>query len=87
VAASRRSDGLENIPFTSHHKRINEGRLHGTGKWVFERQEYCAWISSPTSMLLNADGLDANMNRVMYLLPKKESVSMAIIGERLEVTR
>jgi hypothetical protein len=45
------------IPYTSHHKRISEGRLEGTGKWLFERQEYTTWISSRDSKLLLLRGI------------------------------
>ncbi|KAI5793675.1 hypothetical protein FPQ18DRAFT_291438 [Pyronema domesticum] len=52
---SERSSILEwisTIPYPSHHKRISAGRLEGTGKWLFERQEYRMWISSSVSKLL-----------------------------------
>jgi hypothetical protein len=45
------------IPYTSHHKRISEGRLEGTGKWLFERQEYTTWISPSDSKLLLLRGI------------------------------
>ncbi|KAI5817928.1 hypothetical protein BZA77DRAFT_343298 [Pyronema omphalodes] len=45
------------IPYRSHHQRISEGRLEGTGKWLFERQEYKDWISSDVSNLLLLRGI------------------------------
>ncbi|KAI5813147.1 hypothetical protein BZA77DRAFT_346624 [Pyronema omphalodes] len=45
------------IPYSSHHRRISEGRLEGTGEWLFERQEYEEWISSGESKLLLLRGI------------------------------
>jgi len=57
---SRRSKILEWIsttPYTSHHKRISDGRLEGTCEWIFENAEYCAWRTSGVSMLLLLRGI------------------------------
>jgi len=48
---------VSTIPYTEHHKRISEGRLEGTGEWLFEREEYCAWRSSSVSKLLLLRGI------------------------------
>ncbi|KAI5818540.1 hypothetical protein BZA77DRAFT_16936 [Pyronema omphalodes] len=45
------------IPYISHHKHISEGRLEGTGQWIFERPEYTKWISSRNSKLLLLRGI------------------------------
>ncbi|KAI5813161.1 hypothetical protein BZA77DRAFT_346635, partial [Pyronema omphalodes] len=45
------------IPYISHHKRISEGRLEGTGEWLFERPEYEEWLSSNESKLLLLRGI------------------------------
>ena len=60
TAVSKRSEILEwisNIPYTSHHKLIGEGRLKGTGEWLFEREEYRTWRSSNASKLLLLRGI------------------------------
>jgi len=60
ILASRRSEILEwvsTIPYTEHHKRISEGRLEGTGEWLFKKEEYCAWRSSSDSKLLLLRGI------------------------------
>ena len=60
ATGSKRSKILEwisDVPYTSHHKRISEGRLKGTGKWVFEREEYRTWRSSSASKLLLLRGI------------------------------
>ncbi|KAI5821056.1 hypothetical protein BZA77DRAFT_272596 [Pyronema omphalodes] len=43
---------ISNIPYKSHHDRINSTRLEGTGMWLLERDDYKAWISSSVSKLL-----------------------------------
>ncbi|KAI5821054.1 hypothetical protein BZA77DRAFT_272589 [Pyronema omphalodes] len=43
---------ISNIPYKSHHDRINSRRLEGTGMWLLERDDYKAWISSSVSKLL-----------------------------------
>jgi hypothetical protein len=45
------------IPYISHHKLISEGRLEGTGEWLFEKQEYTTWRSSSISKLLLLRGI------------------------------
>ncbi|KAI5810371.1 hypothetical protein BZA77DRAFT_172525 [Pyronema omphalodes] len=45
------------IPYISHHKRISEERLEGTGEWLFERPEYEEWMSSSESKLLLLRGI------------------------------
>ncbi|KAI5813157.1 hypothetical protein BZA77DRAFT_346632, partial [Pyronema omphalodes] len=45
------------IPYSSHHRRISEGRLEGTGEWLFERPEYNEWLSSNESKLLLLRGI------------------------------
>ena len=60
VTGSKRSEVLEwisDVPYTSHHKRIGEGRLDGTGKWLLERDEYRTWRSSSASKLLLLRGI------------------------------
>ena len=60
AAEFERSEILEwisNIPYTSHHKHISEGRLKGTGEWLFEREEYRTWRSSSASKLLLLRGI------------------------------
>ena len=60
AAGSKRSEILEwisNVPYTSHHKLVMEGRLAGTGKWIFEREEYHTWRSSSASKLLLLRGI------------------------------
>ncbi|KAI5813444.1 hypothetical protein BZA77DRAFT_296034 [Pyronema omphalodes] len=48
---------ISDIPYTSHHKRISEERLEGTGNWLFEREEYTTWMSSSESKLLLLRGI------------------------------
>ena len=43
---------LSTVPYTSHHKRISEGRLAGTAEWLFDKEEYLTWRSLNTSKLL-----------------------------------
>ena len=53
--ASKRSEILEWIstfPYRSHHRRISENCLEGTGQWVLEKEEYRNWRSPSVSMLL-----------------------------------
>ena len=60
AAESKRSEILKwvsNIPYTSHHKLISEGRLEGTGVWLLRREEYRTWRSSSTSKLLLLRGI------------------------------
>ncbi|KAI5813264.1 hypothetical protein BZA77DRAFT_346373 [Pyronema omphalodes] len=45
------------IPYISHHKRISEERLEGTGEWLFDRPEYEDWMSSSESKLLLLRGI------------------------------
>jgi hypothetical protein len=65
------------IPYTSHHKRISAGRLEGTGKWLFERQEYRTWISSSVSKLLLLRGIrkspHASFICMILVLPSQSS--------------
>ncbi|KAI5841659.1 hypothetical protein BZA05DRAFT_360374, partial [Tricharina praecox] len=48
---------ISTIPYTSHHRRISERRLQGTGDWIFRKAEYCTWKSSGVSMLLLLRGI------------------------------
>ncbi|KAI5813266.1 hypothetical protein BZA77DRAFT_346375 [Pyronema omphalodes] len=48
---------ISTIPYISHHKRISEERLEGTGEWLFERPEYEEWMSSSDSKLLLLRGI------------------------------
>ncbi|KAI5817430.1 hypothetical protein BZA77DRAFT_386720 [Pyronema omphalodes] len=48
---------ISTIPYISHHKRISEGRLAGTGEWLFDRPEYEEWITSSESKLLLLRGI------------------------------
>ncbi|KAI5809190.1 hypothetical protein BZA77DRAFT_348058 [Pyronema omphalodes] len=48
---------ISDIPYISHHKRINEERLEGTGEWLFDRPEYEDWMSSSSSKLLLLRGI------------------------------
>ena len=48
---------ISSIPYTSHHRRICEGRLEGTGEWLFKREEYRTWRSSSASKLLLLRGI------------------------------
>lgn len=60
VTVSNRSQILEwisTIPYTSHHKRISEGRLDGTGEWLLAKKEYQDWRASSTSKLLLLRGI------------------------------
>ncbi|KAI5811986.1 hypothetical protein BZA77DRAFT_347362 [Pyronema omphalodes] len=60
IADSDRSAMLQwisAIPYISHHNRISEERLEGTGEWLFERPEYEGWMSSSESKLLLLRGI------------------------------
>jgi hypothetical protein len=60
VAASRKFEifaWISTLPYTSHHRRINEQRLEGTGTWLFDKKEYCDWRDSSTSKLLLLRGI------------------------------
>ncbi|RPB22322.1 hypothetical protein L211DRAFT_769603, partial [Terfezia boudieri ATCC MYA-4762] len=48
---------ISNIPYTEHHARISEGRLKGTGDWLFEREEYRNWRAISASKLLLLRGI------------------------------
>ncbi|KAI5811985.1 hypothetical protein BZA77DRAFT_153086 [Pyronema omphalodes] len=48
---------ISDIPYISHHKRIHEERLEGTGEWLFDRPEYEDWMSSSSSKLLLLRGI------------------------------
>ncbi|KAI5814913.1 hypothetical protein BZA77DRAFT_317793 [Pyronema omphalodes] len=48
---------LSDVPYESHHQRITRRRLKGTGKWIFEKQEYLTWISSNSSRLFLLRGI------------------------------
>ncbi|KAI5796206.1 hypothetical protein FPQ18DRAFT_423767 [Pyronema domesticum] len=48
---------ISTVPYSSHHQRINAGRLEGTGQWLLERQDYRTWISSSVSKLLLLRGI------------------------------
>ena len=68
VAGSKKSEILgwiSNIPYTSHHKHISEERLEGTGKWLFEREEYRTWRSSSASKLLLLRGIRMSLHTFM----------------------
>jgi len=53
---------ISNIPYKSHHKDISERRLHKTGKWLFEKEEYRLWKSSSVSTLLLLRGIRKSKN-------------------------
>jgi hypothetical protein len=60
VAVPNRSQILEwisTIPYTSHHRRISEDRLDGTGQWLLAREEYSEWRVSRRSKLLLLRGI------------------------------
>jgi len=60
LAVSNRSQILEwisTIPYTSHHRKISEGRLDGTGEWLLARNEYRDWRESSASKLLLLRGI------------------------------
>jgi hypothetical protein len=60
VTESRKSKVLawiSTLPYTSHHKRISEQRLEGTGTWLFDKKEYRNWRGSNTSKLLLLRGI------------------------------
>jgi len=60
VTVSNRSEILEwiaTIPYTGHHKRISEGRLVGTGDWLFAKKEYRDWQASCESKMLLLQGI------------------------------
>ena len=65
ATGSKRSeilDWISDVPYTSHHKRIGEGRLEGTGKWLLGRDEYRTWRSSSASKLLLLRGIRMSPN-------------------------
>ena len=43
---------ISKVPYASHHKRISEKRLEGTGEWLFIKSEYHQWQNSSASKLL-----------------------------------
>ncbi|KAA8894561.1 hypothetical protein FN846DRAFT_786170, partial [Sphaerosporella brunnea] len=60
VVGSKRTQILKwisTIAYTDHHARISEGRLKGTGDWLFKKEEYRAWRSSSASKLLLLHGI------------------------------
>ncbi|KAF8541975.1 hypothetical protein BDD12DRAFT_775371, partial [Trichophaea hybrida] len=60
LEVSKRSQILEwisIIPYTSHHKRISEERLEGTGEWLLARKEYQDWRASSASKMLLLRGI------------------------------
>jgi hypothetical protein len=60
VTASERSQILawiSTLPYTSHHKRISERRLKGTGTWLFDKKEYRDWRDTSASKLLLLRGI------------------------------
>jgi hypothetical protein len=45
------------IPYTSHHSRISDSRLEGTGEWIFAKTEYHKWRAFEGSKLLLLRGI------------------------------
>ena len=78
ATGSKRSEILEwisDVPYTSHHKRIGEGRLEGTGKWLLGRDEYRTWRSSSASKLLLLRGIRMTPNDFIRMNSRLTSYS------------
>ena len=45
------------IPYKSHHIRASEGRVAGTGQWLFQREEFTNWQQSEKSEILWLHGI------------------------------
>lgn len=43
---------LSRIPYSSHHESVRNGRLEGSGLWLFEHPQYVQWKKSKSSSLL-----------------------------------
>ena len=45
------------IPYKSHHDHASEGRVAGTGQWLFQREEFTNWQQSEKSEMLWLHGI------------------------------
>ena len=45
------------IPYKSHHDLASEGRVAGTGQWLFQREEFINWQQSEKSEILWLHGI------------------------------
>ena len=45
------------IPYKSHHSLASEGRVAGTGQWLFQREEFTTWQQSAKSEMLWLHGI------------------------------
>ena len=45
------------IPYKSHHDLASEGRVAGTGQWLFQRKEFIHWQKSENSEILWLHGI------------------------------
>ena len=45
------------IPYKGHHDLASEGRVAGTGQWLFQRQEFKHWQESERSEILWLHGI------------------------------
>ncbi|KAL8879663.1 MAG: hypothetical protein Q9198_002769, partial [Flavoplaca austrocitrina] len=50
-------DWLSPIPHIEHQQRHSERRLHGSGEWLLNNDEYLAWQSSSTSAIFLLHGM------------------------------
>lgn len=45
------------IPYQGHHDLASEGRVAGTGQWLFQRKEFRLWQQSERSEVLWLHGI------------------------------
>ena len=45
------------VPYQSHHDLASEGRVSGTGQWLFQRKEFRHWEQSEKSEILWLHGI------------------------------
>lgn len=48
---------VSTIPYSRHHERISENRVHGTGEWLLRHPKYLQWKSSSSSSIMLLQGI------------------------------
>ena len=69
------------IPYKSHHDLASEGRVAGTGQWLFQREEFTKWQQSEKSEVLWLHGIRKSYITYVSTIPHAYIACIAGAGK------
>ena len=75
---------FSDIPYRGHHDLAREGRVAGTGQWLFQRKEFKHWQQSEESEILWLHGIRKSqliyMNIIIVYLLTLYALAKPVLG-------